>query len=176
MTALIDRRATFAMAFGATLAVDKAAKACTPEMLPPAGFTVDEMRVAQARNLTFPQSPDAHTLVDRMFAALAARDRNAFLAVFSPNADLLLNNSVAVSLATWFDRLGTRWTMFQGPDLAPKCRQVFFWGVLSARVEQDAASMCGPNSDYLIYRFSFSNQDWHDPTPAAYRISRLTIV
>lgn len=176
MTILVDRRATLTLALGAALAVDKAAKACTPEMLPPPGFTVDEMRAVRARDRTFPQSPDAHALVDRMFAALAARDRVAFLAVFSSNADLLLNNSVAVSLATWFDRLGTRWTMFQGPDLAPKCRQVFFWGVLSARVEQDAASMCGPYSDYLIYRFSFTNQDWHDPTPAAYWISRLTIV
>ena len=176
MTILVDRRATLTLALGAALAVDKAAKACTPEMMPPAGFTVDEMRAAQARDRMFPQSPDARVLVDRMFAALATRDRPAFLALFSPNADLLLNNSVAISLATWFDRLGTRWTMFQGSDLAPKCRQIFFWGVLSARVEQDAASMCGPNSDYLIYRFSFTNQDWHDPTPAAYRISRLTIV
>ena len=176
MTVLVDRRATLTLALGAALAVDKAAKACTPEMPPPPGFTVDEMHAVQARDRTFPQSPDARVLVDRMFAALAARDRTAFLAVFSPNAYLLLNNSVAVSLATWFDRLGKRWTMFQGPDLAPKCRQMFFWGVLSARVEQDAASMCGPNSDYLIYRFSFSNQDWHDPTPEAYRISQLTIL
>lgn len=176
MEMLVDRRATLAMAFGAALAIDKAANACTPAMPPPPGFTVDEMRAVEARDLTFPQSPDAHALVDRMFAALAARDRNAFLAVFSPSADLLLNNRVDVSLATWFDRLGTRWTMFQGLDLAPKCRQVFFWGVLSARVEQDGASMCGPGSNFLIYRFTFVNQDWHDPSPAAYRISRLTIV
>lgn len=176
MTTMIDRRATLAMAIGATLMIEKAAGACTPNPPPPAGFSNDDMQAMRDLDAAFPRTPHARSLIDRMFAALAARDRSAFQAVISNDSDLSEDNRVS-PLLDWFDRLGKPGSMFQLGPIKPKCEQVFFWGSLSARVEQDASNMCGPATAYLIYRFWFSNPSWRtEQAPSAYRIWRVTIL
>jgi len=172
----VTRREIFALVSIGAAAAANTAQACTPGPPPPPGMSADALRELQRIDTEFPKTPDAKTLVEAVFRALAARDRAQFAALFSPTAYLTNNGRSDIPLMTWFDRTLAPRALIGTPN-PPLLEDVFFWGSLSAKVIEDGGSMCGPGTDYRIYRFTFVNVNWlHGMGHQFYKVSRLEIL